>query len=244
MSAVVRLYREPVEGHTYGIGGDPGFGYSDSDDTVVNVMCADTGEQCLVLQGKLDGYELGEELQMIGTWYNLALIGVENNKDQTANNVLFRNGYKNIYFERPETGKAYRSISEKLGWNTNLRTRPLMVAQGRQMLTDGSVTIYDKEMLHQWEHFVLDKGKFQGLRGAHDDLVMAGLISFEMMKIAMEGVMGKQNMLRPLHNGVEVFDELDIGEVEDRPRSERLGSAVMSREMETVDTSTTMGSLL
>ena len=242
---IIRVWERPIASNSYAIGADPALGYADSDDSVIEVGCCETGKQVCEVQGKLDGNDLGDQLLLVGTWYNNALIGVENNKDLTSVNYLFRTGYPNIYFEQAETGRAFRSSTDRLGWNTNLRTRPLLVSQGREMLQDGSAEVYSKWLLIQWEHFVLEDGKFQGLRGAHDDLVMAYLIMLEMMKIQLITISARKKGLHATVNG-EIVDmgEWDIDRNENKNITDRLIKQAFDKQIDESEPQSSVGNLI
>jgi hypothetical protein len=225
MAAPVSIFRDRVREHDYAIGIDPALGYADSDDSVIEVWDCTNGEQVAECQGKLDGNALSEEAWLLGLHYNEALIGCEVNKDLTCVNRLHTSGYPNLYFRREETGRTFRKQTDKLGWDTNIRTRPMLVTQGRAMIRDGSVTMLSQKLINQWKHFVLENGKFQGLSGAHDDLVMAGLICWEMMKIVLYTIDSRSKVLHPMVNGVPIEIEDDEP---DQPRSKRLADHVLS----------------
>ncbi len=227
MACQIRIYHERHPEHEYAMGVDPALGYSDSDDSVLNLVDCNTGEQAAEMQQKVGGDVLCEEAYMLGLHYNEAMIGVEVNKDLTCVNGLFRLGYPHIYFRAEETGRPFRAQTDKLGWDTNLRTRPMLVTQGVKMVKDGSVIMRSQKLIDQWKHFVLEKGKFQALSGGHDDLVMAFLICCEMVKWQLHMMTAREKSLMPLIDGVPI-DQLD----KDDPnltRSERLAQHVLAQ---------------
>jgi hypothetical protein len=227
MSAPVRIFRERVKDHVYAIGIDPALGFADSDDSVIEVWNCTTGEQAAEVQGKLDGNVMAEEAWLLGLYYNEALIGCEVNKDLTCVNRLNTSGYPHIYFRREETGRAFRKQTDKLGWDTNLRTRPMLVTQGRNMIRDGSVIMLSQKLVNQWKHFVLENGKFQALAGAYDDLVMASLICWEMMKIQLSTADSRTKTVSPLVDGEPVYIDEDEEDARNIPISKRLSQHVM-----------------
>lgn len=186
MSYQIRLWRRPQPGLIYGIGGDVAEGLPDGDDSVYEVLRADTKEQCCEVWGKIPPVEFGELGLILGLWYNKALIGIENNKDLTPLHVLNEMGYENIYKERRESKLAWKQFTAKMGWNTNTLTRRPLVNRGRRALTDGAQVIYSHELWQQWHTFVLLHGKYQAMPGAHDDGVMAYLIASEMCDVALQ----------------------------------------------------------
>ena len=213
MSHTIRILEKPTETGVYAIGGDPAEGLERGDDSVLEVVNCKTGVQAAEVQGKIEPVMYGELAFMLGTYYNNALVGIESNKDLTPVKVLFGLKYPNTYMEMAEKGRAYRSATDRLGWQTNLRTRPQLIAQGRTFMADGSVTCKSRTLVSQFKSFALHMGKFQGLPGSHDDLVMAWLIAIEMMKLTLMREDMKTRTLYPLVDGnpVEVTME-DVDE--------------------------------
>ena len=205
----LRVWARPEPEGIYSIGADPSEGLAHGDDAAAEVIDCRNGEQVAELQGTIDPFSFAEMLFLLGTWYNRALVGIENNKDGGANRRLFELGYRNMYWERANQGKAYDEATPTLGYNMNLRTRPLLVAQGRRSIEDGSVTLRSRHLLGEFETFALEMGKFQAIRGGHDDLVMAYLIACEMMRVVL-----LSSNLQGAQQGIGPGQDVDMNEKE------------------------------
>ena len=96
------------------------------------------------------------------------------------------------------------------------------------MIRDGSVIMLSQKLVNQWKHFVLENGKFQALAGAYDDLVMASLICWEMMKIQLNTADSRSKTISPLVDGEPVYIDEDEEEERNMPLSKRLSQHVMS----------------
>jgi len=204
-----RVWEEPQPHTLYGIGVDPAEGLIYGDDSTVLVGNCKTGSQVAEVQGKIHPFDLAELVYQVGSWYNTALVGIENNRDGGCNAKLMEMGYQNIYFLAEDKGRGYQQQTPKLGVNLNIRRRAELITQGRRWLEDGSITVVSEELIAQMEVFALHNGKFQAPKGAHDDLVMGFLIMIEMMKVQLEMEEMKTVGLRPLSEGKEVVDEFD-----------------------------------
>lgn len=213
----IRIWERPIEGEIYAIGGDPAEGLTRGDDSVYEVIRCATGDQVAEVQGKIPPKIFGELGATLSQYYNNALIAIENNKDGGANQFLYDAGCRNIYFQRDVTARAYDKITDKLGYNMNLRTRPILVAQARSWMEDGSAIPRSQRLLSQFEIFVHRLGRFEALPGGHDDLVMAWLLAVEMTRVALISVDGTQNNLNPLYNE----EEIDLDGTEDVDEWER-----------------------
>lgn len=77
---------------------------------------------------------------------------------------------------------------KKLGWDTNLATRPKMLQDLKEMVDNRVIRIYDKETINELFSFVKVQTstaiKAQAEKGAHDDLVMALAISVQLLQSA------------------------------------------------------------
>ena len=237
------IYQHPLPDNIYAIGGDPAEGLERGDDSVLEGVCCNSGEQIFELYGKIEPVSFGELAYMMGVYYNDALIGIENNRDNTSNRVLRDLGYKNIYLEHTETNRSYRKPTDKMGWNTNLRTRPQLIALGRQYMSDGSAIPRSIKLINQFKNFALHMGVFRGLPGSHDDFVMAWLICMEMMRFQLMIMEAKKSSLKPLLNGEEVNEAYLSDWAEEKMQSyhERLIASTQKRDREP-DNLTGMGS--
>ena len=206
MSYDLRIWIEPEEGHTYAIGGDVAEGLAHGDDSVYEVIDVETGHQVAEMQGKIDPITFGELGYMLGSHYNDALIGIENNKDGGANRVLQRLGYPNIYLQQNNAGEPWDKATPKLGFNVNLKTRLILIAQARRWMEEGAVYPHSTDLLTQFETFVFTNTKFEAVSGAHDDLVMAWVIAIEMVKVQAEWGEAKRNQLNPYWDGQELSE--------------------------------------
>jgi hypothetical protein len=73
------VFAPPFQGHVYVIGIDPAEGNPTSDDSALEVLDADTGEEVACLAGKFPPQVLASYAHQIGTWYNHALLMCERN---------------------------------------------------------------------------------------------------------------------------------------------------------------------
>ena len=63
---------------------------------------------------------------------------------------------------------------KKLGWNTTLKSKPLMVNNLRELVREGSIAVRSKEILHEMSAFAHHAdGKMAAQSGRHDDCVIA-----------------------------------------------------------------------
>lgn len=91
--------------------------------------------------------------------------------------ALNRKGKYDI-FKMPTFGKGIENEeATKLGWDTNTATRPKMLSDLKEAIDKRLITIYDRITIEEMYSFIKVVSsasvKAQAERGAHDDLVMA-----------------------------------------------------------------------
>lgn len=167
----VRIRRHPENNVPYVIGGDTaGTG---SDDFVGQVLDNRTGEQIAVLQHKFGEREYAIQMYALGRYYNDALIGIETNYSTYPEKKLEEFNYPNLYV-RQRTDTYTGKLMETYGFETNTKTRPLIIDGLKDVAAHTPENLTDFETLGQMLTFVYDDNwKPQAQLGEHDDLVMA-----------------------------------------------------------------------
>ena len=170
----------------YCIGGDTaGEG---SDYFIGQVLDVRTGKQVAVLRQELDADLYAKQLYCLGWYYKStnirgeeqpALIGIESNFDSHPIKELERLGYLNQYIREEEdtyTGK----LTKKFGFRTDRNSRPRVISQLIQIVRESVFNINDKNTLEEMLTFVRnEKGRPEAQEGAHDDLIMALAIAYD-----------------------------------------------------------------
>ncbi len=172
----VQIFREPEEGRPYVIGGDTsGEG---SDWFVAQVLDNVTGEQVAILRHQYEEDTYAKQVFRLGEYYNDALVGIEANYSTYPIKRLEQMGYRNQYVREQEdtyTG----AIRKAYGFQTNVRTRPVIIAQLVEAMRDGINLVNDRTTLEEMLTFVRnEKLRAEAEEGAHDDCVMALAIAW------------------------------------------------------------------
>lgn len=174
-------YFPPVEGGQYIIGVDTCEGLKHGDNSVLTVWLRKSHEfmeeVCRVI-GKAQSDDLARMAVYWARIYNDAFIIAESNGNAT-NLYINRLGYTNMYMrENPEViGGA--GVGEKfiLGFNTNLRTKPLLVSAGQDAIRHKRVTLRNRTAIRQWQIYRNVDGSYKAPEGDKDDCVMADLLA-------------------------------------------------------------------
>jgi hypothetical protein len=173
-----RIWAPPISGHKYSIGADPSLGFEDGDCSCICVIDVTEARQVAEFVGFLSPEKFAVEACAAGYWYNQALVVPEINGIGfvTLTTMLGKIGYPNMY--RWPKWDEVNKYSHKRGFETNNRTKQLMVSAMITYFDDRRLQIASKELLAELSTFEQqDDGsefmKFGAQKGRHDDRVMA-----------------------------------------------------------------------
>lgn len=167
----IKVYREPLEGRPYVVGGDTaGDG---SDWFVGQVLDNITGAQVCVLRHQYDEDTYAKQLYCLGRWYNDALLAPEANFSTYPVKLLDLMGYRNLYVREVED--TYDgTVRHAFGFRTDKLTRPVIISELIRVLRENYHIINDEDTLLEMLTFVRnEKQRAEAEPGAHDDCVMA-----------------------------------------------------------------------
>jgi len=167
----IKIYKQPVPGVPYVLGGDTaGEG---SDYFTAQVIDNVTGEQVAVLKQQYDEDLYAEQIYHLGKMYNTAMIALEVNFSSFPVKKLTEMNYPNMYVrERVDTFTG--QLEKAFGFRTTSKTRPLVIANLVEFVREHVDVINDFDTLQEMLTFVRTEKKPQGaaMDGSHDDLVM------------------------------------------------------------------------
>ena len=167
------VYRKHDPQESYFIGADIAQGVN-GDFSVACVM--DSGRrQVAVWRGQIDPDAFAYVLDALGRHYNKAMLIPENNSFGLTTCIVLSKylSYPNL-FQEIVVDKTTDVETTRLGFNTNVRSKPLIVDKLRAHLRLGEVEILDKKTLEELgTYIVTESGKMEADAGAHDDTVIA-----------------------------------------------------------------------
>lgn len=178
----ISIWEEPSPDKFYCIGADVSEGLADGDYSCAYVGDPETFDLIARWHGHIDPDLFGMELIKLGNYYNQAYIGVENNNHGlTTLTTLKREEYWNLYFSK-SYDKIADTMSQKLGWTTSIRTKPLMIDKLAEFVREKYLGIYDDLLVGEMFTYIIeDNGKTNAQPGTHDDAVMATAILLQLM---------------------------------------------------------------
>lgn len=125
-------------------------------------------------------------LEAISTYTNVKpLLAIERNNGGLLHaERLSGLNMKQFYnlFKMPNIGVADVQLigGSKYGWDTNMSTRPVMLSELRTAIHQNLITVYDPMTYGEMLSFIVKNGKPQAEKNAHDDLIMALAITWQM----------------------------------------------------------------
>lgn len=186
----ITIYFPPKPDRNYVVGADVAEGVTGGDYSVLTIFDRETGEESAFWEGYLSPDRFGIFLDKIGRAYNNALMVVEvNNHGLSTITALKNKQYPSLYF-RPvvKMDTMGTNFSDRIGWKTTKVTRPLMIDDLREALSDGSYKIHSEKILDQMLTFVFDDGgNMISQSSFHDDGIFAAAICFQGFKVMYKG---------------------------------------------------------
>ena len=172
----VLIYKEPEKNKPYVLGGDTaGEG---SDYFVAQVLDNVTKEQVATFRNMFDEDIYTRQVYCMGVYYNTALVGIETNYSTYPQKELERLGYTNFFVRMREDTYTHKHI-KAFGFQTNQKTRPIIIAELVKIVRENIDFIFDTGTLLEMLTFVRnEKGRPEAQEGSHDDLIMALAIAY------------------------------------------------------------------
>lgn len=157
--------------HSYVMGVDTSLGTESGDWQVACVLDIETGEQVAEFRAKMDTDIAVDQIEWLGLFYNNAYTGIETSGGYGIPFIrhIHDRGLLNLY-ERESFDRYSRTYMKKPGWDTNTKTRPLIVSETKTMVREelcrlwSLETITECRLLHE-----NDQGKIEARATFHDD---------------------------------------------------------------------------
>jgi len=178
----VSIWDEPISGKFYCMGADVAEGLVHGDYSCAYVGDPESFDVVARWHGHIDPDLFGMELIKLAKYYNDAYLGVEsNNHGLTTLTTIKREEYWNLFFSKSYDRIADK-LTQKLGWTTSARTKPLMIDKLAEFVREHYLGIYDDLLVSEMFTYIIeDNGKTNAQSGCHDDAVMAMAILLQLM---------------------------------------------------------------
>jgi hypothetical protein len=180
----VEIFKMPEEDRFYSIGADVAEGLVTGDYSC-GIVGSDDFDVSAIWHGHIDPDLFGVELVKLARFYNDAYIGCErNNHGLTTLKAIQNEDYYNIYYQKIYD-KIADQVTQKIGWGTDRRTKPLMINKLAEFVREKWLGIKSKLIIEELLSYVIeDDGSTNAQEGCHDDSVMALAI---LLQLILEG---------------------------------------------------------
>lgn len=150
MNKPIKIWKLPEGDKRYIIGVDPAIGNPEGDDSAIEIIEEESGEQCAELSASVTPKDIASIAMDLGKLYNEALLAVEVNSFGIQTNSLILNaGYPNPYtvkrFDRLKREEVFLS-----GYLTTARTYELMLSTTEDYFAKYKERIRSKKLLAEW----------------------------------------------------------------------------------------------
>lgn len=182
------LFAEPSDDRDWGVylaGGDPTH-TTTGDFACIQVINRRTLEQVAVYRRKIDPINFGKDMQLVGTYFNLAMLAPEKEGPGYASvGCIVGDFYPNVYQSQRIDKMQGKPTTDLAGWSTNVNTKHLAISHlvklfGEPLAHAGNQTyglvVHDEVTLLELRDYVTsEKGLgYENSDGSeYDDGVMA-----------------------------------------------------------------------
>lgn len=167
-------------------GGIPESGEGEPAYHTLQVIDHQTKEQVCEYRSRCDPDLFADYAYLTALLFNNAILAIEITGSwglPIARRIWGDYRYPGIYMRRKHDARE-DSQQNRLGWDTNRATKPVLLAGGQELLREGTHGIRSRELaLEMLSYVKLPSGKTQPERGKFSDLLMAWLIA---QQVALE----------------------------------------------------------
>jgi len=167
------------EKYVIGVDASEGVG---SDYNVIHVYTEDLMQVAEFRSNKTQPHEVAKVVYSLACWYNKALVVVE--KASGGHIVLDRLKniycYKNLYKHKDYDVRG--KMVKKVGFNTNSKTKPIMINDFVELWEEDSIYIKSINLLNEMKTYEYSDGKMNAVIGKHDDTVIATALAIQGIK--------------------------------------------------------------
>jgi hypothetical protein len=162
------VFALPVRRRTYVIGADPAEGNPTSDESALEVIDEDSGQEVAYLAGRYEPATFAAHIDAIGRWFNHARVLVERNNHGHAVLLWLR-----------DNSKLKRLPGHDLnpGWHTTTKAKALLYDVAGEAFRDGDTIIHALETYHQLGS--IEGATLRAPAGQHDDRAVAFVLALQ-----------------------------------------------------------------
>lgn len=176
------IYKLKKTNSRYHIGCDLSEGVG-QDYSVCEVFNEDGEQVAEFYNNKIKPYQMAEIINLLGLYYNKALLNIE--RASGGNSVIERLRY-NFKYMRIYKQKMFdenNKVISRLGFDTNSKSKGIIINDFVEAFDEGHIKINSVRVLEEMQVFQInDNGSMGAVSGQHDDSVMATALALYAIK--------------------------------------------------------------
>jgi hypothetical protein len=170
----IQVFAEPEAGHFYIVGVDCAEGLIHGDLNAICVIDGLTGEQVAEYASRVEAFTFAEHVNIVARYYQAAEVIVERNGIGAAVLLKLRHINPQLRLYRDQTVRRRFTIHSVYGWQTTVKTKPLLINALQEGLHFGRLRPNSKDVLDEMVHYQRDEdGSTHAAPGHTDDRLMA-----------------------------------------------------------------------
>ncbi|HEV7282312.1 MAG TPA: hypothetical protein VGN57_19070 [Pirellulaceae bacterium] len=174
----IEFFAEPEEDKSYGIGVDTAEGLAHGDNTSITITCRETGEEVAQCTGKLAPHETAQKIGVLARIFPNHLCMIERNNHGHAVIDRAKDDPRIKLYQRRETDKITEKISTVIGWDTNPRSKAVLIDTLHRDLKDGKCIPHSVETYSELTTYVHgERGIMGAMPGKKDDRVISSALA-------------------------------------------------------------------
>lgn len=183
-------YNDYIPGHIYAGGCDVAEGVEQDSSTIVIMDFSLLRPEVVAIykSNKIEPDTFAYEVKAGGTRYGNCLMAVERNNHGHTTLATLKGIYFNI-FEEIKYDKFSDKHTNKLGWHTNLASKPKMLSELKTAVNDEIINLISKELIAEcitYDKEDINVVRFDAEKTRHWDLLIGLAICFQMKEYAFD----------------------------------------------------------
>lgn len=188
----LKVWEPPTANEQYVMGVDVGGGGEAGNASVMSIIRRKNRVQVAEWWGKIDPLLLSREVELVGRWYNEALVAIEINNHGLSTQNELKQFYWNLYQWQYFDQVAHK-YTKRIGWQTNTQTKNLLTDFAEYLILKGLMKVYSADLIGELMTFVRLGSETCAAASCLDDRVMAWMIS--LMAERMTSTLGRGSVL-------------------------------------------------
>jgi hypothetical protein len=208
-------YKDPSPYRVYSMGVDVASGSPSGDFSsfaVMDVTDKKSPKVCSTFYQRMPPHEFSARVHQEAARFDALCVVESNSYGLAILEHLIGAGYAYV-FKRTQYDKMGERFVEKIGFNTNVSTRPLMLSRLHEYIAKGWLHIHDERMKHEMNTFIYnDRGKPVAQGKRHDDMIFAyalALMGMDQLEAMTDEIQSK----KPLNLREMLQFELNTGKL-------------------------------